>query len=154
MSDSIRKSKSSILTTVTGLVMVLLFCALAWFVVQQRHTIPTPDDVQKEVRVKNLADLNTANEKALTEYRWIDKAKGVVGIPIERAMALILTDLQTNRPHSAGPVAPAATPGQSPAQPAATQPAPAQPTPGQPAPAQPAPAAQPVAAQPAPSAAN
>jgi hypothetical protein len=148
MSDSIRKSKSSILTTVTGLVMVLLFCGLAWFVILQRHAIPTPDDVQKEVRVKNLADLNTANEKVLTEYRWIDKAKGVVGIPIERAMGLILTDLQTNRPHSAGPVTPAASPGQSPAQPATAQPAP-----GQPAPAQPAPM-QPASAQPAPSATN
>jgi hypothetical protein len=137
MSDHIRNSKLSILTLGTGVIMVLLFCGLAWFLVQQRHAIPTPDDVQKEKRLKNLADLNAANEKALTEYRWIDKSKGIVGIPIERAMGLVLVDLQTNKPHPAGPVTlPTSTnPGQAPT------PAPAQPAPPQSAPPQRVPAA-------------
>src|ERR1700737_1184833 len=137
MSDNIRNSKPSILTVATGVIMVLLFCGLAWFLVQQRQAIPTPDDVQKEKRLKNLADLNAANEKAPTEYRWIDKSKGIVGIPIERAMGLVLVDLRTNKPHSAGPVTlPTST---NPAQ--APTPAPAQPAPPQSTPAQRVPAA-------------
>jgi hypothetical protein len=150
MSDHLQKSKTSTLTLATGLVLVLLFCGLAWFVIQERDAIPTPDDVQKEKRVKNLADLNTANEKVLTEYRWVDKPKGIIGIPIERAMGLILADLQTNKPHPAGPLTTPATAGQAPS----PTPAPAQPASVQPAAPQPAATKPPAPAQPAPSATN
>jgi hypothetical protein len=136
MSDKIPNSKSSIFTVTTALTMVLLFCVLAWVLVQHRHAIPTPDDVQKETRLKNLADLNAANEKALTEYRWIDKSKGIVGIPIDRAMGLVLVDLQSNKPHSAGPVTPpTAAPAVQVPTPSPAQPAPVKSTPAQPAPA-------------------
>ena len=42
----------------------------------------------------------------------MDKNKGVVGIPINRAMDLVVAQLQSNKPHPAGPVnPPAARPG-------------------------------------------
>ena len=108
-----------------GLVLVLLIGGLIALVVWQRQGIPTYDEQRRELRLKNLAELNAENQKTLTQYRWVDKSKGVVGIPIDRAMQLVLSDLQASRPHPAGPIstpAPASTPasqGTQPANPAA-----------------------------------
>jgi hypothetical protein len=82
------------------------------------------------LRLKNLNDLNTENQKTLTSYRWIDKGKGIVGIPIDRAMEVEIADLTANHPHAAGPITPAApnpTPSAagSPAQKPASAPTPA-----------------------------
>jgi hypothetical protein len=125
MAEDQQKSRISMPMIVTGLVMILLFAVLAGFLVSQRASIPTVDEQTAQVRLKNLAELNAENQKALTQYHWIDKSKGVVGIPIDRAMDLVLADLQANKPHAAGPVnppgAPAATPAATPAPSANTQ---------------------------------
>jgi hypothetical protein len=116
--------------TFAGLIIVLLFAVLVVLLVWQRQGIPTVEDVRKQERLKILADLNAENQKVLTQYRWIDKAKGVVGIPIDRAMDLVLADLKANKPHAAGPIAtpaPAATPAPNAPQPAASPAAPAAP---------------------------
>jgi hypothetical protein len=117
MADDRQKSRISMPMIVTGLVMILLFAVLAGFLVSQRASIPTVDEQTAQVRLKNLAELNAENQKALTQYHWIDKSKGVVGIPVNRAMDLVLAELQANKPHAAGPVNPPAAP---PATPAAT----------------------------------
>jgi hypothetical protein len=124
-----RRDKSSTPAIVTGLVMVLLFCGLAFFLVLQGQSIPSADEVTAQVRLKNLADLNTENQKVLTQYHWIDKSKGVVGVPIDRAMDLVLAELQSNKPHAAGPVTPpaAAAPQISPSPAPNTQKLPTQP---------------------------
>jgi hypothetical protein len=98
---------------ITAVVMILLFVGLVALLVIQRGHVQTYDEARKEQRLKNLAELNAENEKILTQYHWVDKAKGVVGIPIDRAMNLVLTELQSIRPHAAGPIttpAPAASP--------------------------------------------
>jgi Ca2+/Na+ antiporter len=98
------KGKSSTPIIITGLVMILLFCVFVIFLVSQGHSIPDVDELKAQTRLKNLADLNVENQKVLTQYRWIDKNKGVVGIPIDRAMDLVLVQLQSAQPHPAGPV--------------------------------------------------
>jgi len=98
---------------ITGVVMILLFVGLVALLAVQRGHVQTYDEARKEQRLKNLAELNAENEKILAQYHWVDKAKGVVGIPIDRAMNLVLTELQSIRPHAAGPIAtppPAASP--------------------------------------------
>jgi arsenite oxidase large subunit len=60
--------------------------------------------VLQEQRLKILADLNAENQKTLTHYHWVDKDKGIVGIPIDLAIRLTLLDLQAKKPHAAGPV--------------------------------------------------
>ena len=110
MAEPKQKGKSSALMMITGLVMVLLFCGLVFFLVSQGQSIPNVEDVKAQVRLKNLADLNGENQKALMQYRWVDKSKGVVGVPIDRAMELVLVELQSNKPHPAGPVTPPAAP--------------------------------------------
>jgi hypothetical protein len=111
------KGKSPAPLVITGLVMVLLFCGFAIFLVSQGQSIPNVDEVKAQTRLKNLADLNAENQKILMQYHWVDKSKGIVGIPIDRAMELVLVQLQSNQPHPAGPVTTpvAPTPQASPA---------------------------------------
>ena len=80
----------------------------------------------EEDRAKTRAEkLKTAQDewnKTAQSYGWIDKGKGVAHIPIERAMALELAELQAKKPAPAGPIAtptPAAAPAAS-ATPSAT----------------------------------
>jgi hypothetical protein len=117
------KEKSSAPIIVTGLVMVLLFCVFALFLFAQGQSIPNVEEVNAQTRLKNLTDLNVENQKILTQYRWVDKSKGIVGIPIDRAMDLVLVQLKSTQPHPAGPVntpaapQPKASPAPSPNQP-------------------------------------
>jgi hypothetical protein len=115
MAENTQKNRFSLSVIIAGLVMVLLFVGLAIFLVSQRENIPTVDAQTTEVRLKNLAELNAENQRILTQYHWIDKNKGVVGIPINRAMDLVVAQLQANKPHAAGPInTPAAAPAASP----------------------------------------
>ena len=104
MTEHQQKDNSSGPLIITALVMVLLFSGFAFFLVTEGQGIPNVEEVHAQTRLKNLADLNSENQKVLTQYRWIDKSKGVIGIPIERAMDLALVQLQSNKQHPAGPV--------------------------------------------------
>lgn len=104
MAEHRQKGKTSGPMIVTSLVMVLLFSGFVIFLVSQGQSIPNVEEVKAQTRLKNLADLNSDNQKILTQYRWVDRNKGVVGVPIDRAMDLVLVELQSNKPHSAGPV--------------------------------------------------
>jgi hypothetical protein len=115
------KVEVSTLTILTTLVMLLVFVGLVWIVFLQKQAIPTSTAQTREDRMKNLAQLNADNQKILTTYHWVDKSKGIVGIPINRAMELVLKDLAADHPHAAGPVnLPAASPTPAAANPAAT----------------------------------
>ena len=118
MAENTQKNRVSLSVIISGLVIILLFVGLAIFLVSQRENIPTVDEQTAEVRLKNLAELNAENQRILTQYHWIDKGKGVVGIPINRAIDLVLAQLQANKPHAAGPINPPA------AAPVAASPAP------------------------------
>jgi hypothetical protein len=62
----------------------------------------------EEQRAKNRAEkLKTAREEwtKAQGYGWVDKAKGIARIPVERAMELELTELQAKKPAPAGPIA-------------------------------------------------
>src|SRR6266403_518624 len=104
MKGTTQKNRVSTSMIITGVVMILLFLGLVALLVVQREHVQTHDEVLKEQRLKNLAELNAENERILTQYHWVDKAKGVVGIPIDRAMSLVLAELQSVRPHAAGPI--------------------------------------------------
>ena len=124
MSETSEPRKISALTIITTLVMLGLFAGLVWIVFLQRQTIPVADVQTREERLKTLAALNADNQKILTTYHWVDKSKGVVGLPINRAMQVVLKDLSANHPHPAGPInPPAASPSPSPvASPSASEP--------------------------------
>lgn len=108
MAKSYRNGKGSLPLAIVGLAIVLLFLGLARFSAWQRQAIPTFDEERRQTRLKNLADLYADNDKVLNHYHWIDRQKGIVGIPIERAKQLIIADLEANKPHPAGPINPPA----------------------------------------------
>src|SRR6202035_4527552 len=110
MAEQRQKGKSPALMVITGLVMVLLFCGFVFFLVSQGQSIPNVVEVKAQGRLKNLADLNSENQKVLAQYRWGEKREGGVGGPIDRARGLVVADLQSNKPHPPGPVAPPAAP--------------------------------------------
>ena len=65
-------------------------------------------------RLDKLKALRDEEAKTLTTYAWVDKAKGVARIPIERAMDLTTAQLAQTKPVPAGPLATPA-PQQTPA---------------------------------------
>jgi hypothetical protein len=121
-------------------VMILLFSGFVIFLISEGESIPNVEDVHAQARLKNLADLNAENQKVLTQYRWVDKSKGVVGVPIDRAMDLVLAELQSVKPHPAGPVS---TPAPPPSPTPQSSPAPAPQSSPSPSPNAPKPGGQP-----------
>ncbi|MCL5096882.1 MAG: hypothetical protein M1608_05025 [Candidatus Omnitrophica bacterium] len=55
---------------------------------------PGVDEVRASERRKNLADLQAANKELLEHYGWVDQGKGIVRLPIERAMKLTVLESQ------------------------------------------------------------
>ena len=53
------------------------------------RTLEPPQPRLETSSVRDLAALRAAEDKQLNGYAWADKQKGVVSIPIERAMDLI-----------------------------------------------------------------
>jgi hypothetical protein len=114
------------LTFLNGALVFCLFLALAawWF----RLTPPgeTYDEQRAAARVKRLSDQRLADARQTNHYAWSDKEKGLVQIPVARAMELVLPDLQAKGvrpssvavevPYPAGlqPVAPAPAPPEPP----------------------------------------
>lgn len=91
-------------------------------------------------RAARLAKLRESDTRALSEFNWVDRGAGVVGLPLERAIELTLPVLKS-KPVRQGPLIPppAATnappAGATNAPPASAPPAPAPPTSASPAPA-------------------
>ena len=67
MTEHRQKGKSSARVMITGLVMVLFFCGLVFFLVSEGQSIGNVEEVKAQVRLKNLADLNSENQKALMQ---------------------------------------------------------------------------------------
>ena len=53
---------------------------------------------QRSTPVTDLADMRAAEDKVLKNYAWVDKEKGIVRLPIERAKELAAVRLATPPP--------------------------------------------------------
>jgi hypothetical protein len=92
----------------TWLGVVLLFVLFGVIALAVIGPLPRGNNYEKtraENRMKKLAELRDEDSKALSGYSWIDKNKGTVRLPIERAMELTLADLEKKKPAPAGPIA-------------------------------------------------
>ena len=156
--ESLRQIAHSRAPLSTWLGVVLLFALFGIIVLAIIGPMPRGSDYEETRAKKRMEKLKTVREdaeKALNTYAWVDKSKGVVRIPISRAMELTTADLAKQKPAPAGPIA---TPqAQSPAPATSAAPA-ASPKPGAAqtaaspsaqAPSSPSPAAQPAASTPA-----
>jgi hypothetical protein len=61
----------------------------------------TEDKERSAVRAKNLAELQAADQTALTTYGWADRSKGIVRIPVARAEELVIPELNARSPKTA-----------------------------------------------------
>ena len=95
-------------------VVLLLVGALAWIIFGYATGDFVDADAKRVLeRTKILADRNAEDAKLLHDpASWQDKGKGIVRVPIERAMTLAMADLEKVQPHPAYPIK------QSPPQPA------------------------------------
>src|SRR6266699_6373406 len=81
--------------------VVLLFVLFGVIVVAVIGPGPRSDTYERmraEERVKKLKDARDEDVKALTSYAWVDKNKGTVRLPIDRAMELTVADLAYKKP--------------------------------------------------------
>ena len=58
-----------------------------------------------KARAEKLKTAQDEWNKTSGSYGWVDQAKGIAHIPIQRAMQLELADLQSKKPAPAGPIA-------------------------------------------------
>jgi len=85
----------------TWLGVVLLFALFGAMVVAVVGPSPrgdTYEQMRAEARAKKLKDARDEDAKALTTYAWVDKNKGTVRLPIDRAMELTVVDLANKNP--------------------------------------------------------
>src|SRR2546430_13184515 len=98
-----------------GVVLLFaLFGAIVLAIIGPAQRGDTYEKMRTENRLKKLKDARDEDAKALNGYAWIDKNKGTVRLPIERAMELTVADLANKKPAAAGPIAtpaPSAAPG-------------------------------------------
>src|SRR5437667_452411 len=142
--ESLRRIAHSPAHLSTWLGIVLLFALFGVIVLAIIRPSPRGSDYEEtraKKRMENLKTVREDAEKALNAYAWIDKNKGVVRIPIRRAMELTVAELAQKKPAAAGPIA---TPeAQATAAPTSTAPA------GSPEPGATQPAVSPSAPAPA-----
>ena len=103
----------------TWLWAVMLFVFFGVIVAIAFAAMPRGSTYEGDRAKARAEKLKTAEDewnKTAQSYGWVDQAKGVAHIPIERAMALELADLQAKKPAPAGPIAtpaPAAAPAEA-----------------------------------------
>ena len=122
--ESLRQVAQSRAPFSAWLGIMFLFALFGVIVLAIIGPSPRGDNYEQTRAKKRFEILKTEREedtKALTTYAWIDKTKGSVRIPIERAMQLTAAELAQKKPAPANPIAAPATP--APAAPAGPGPA-------------------------------
>lgn len=77
-----------------GILFIILVVVLGGMMLSNSGSATeTEDTARAAVRMKNLSDLQAADATLLNSYGWVDQAKGIVHIPITRAMKLVLPTL-------------------------------------------------------------
>jgi hypothetical protein len=91
--------------------VVLLFSffgVLVWAVMGLMPRGDRYEETRSEARRERLKTTTEEHEKALKEYGWVDKEKGVVRVPVSRALELSVAELAQRKPAPANPIDPAA----------------------------------------------
>ena len=85
----------AVILTVFAIFAIIL--AIAYL--PQRSTLPTysTSDTTPEQRAATLAEVRAREKSAATTYGWIDQPKGIMRLPIDRAIELTIRDLNAQR---------------------------------------------------------
>jgi flagellar basal body-associated protein FliL len=80
-----------------GVLILLLAAVIGGFWLNRFSSATESEDADRAaVRTKNLAELEATDANALTTYGWNDQGKGIIHIPITKAMELVLPTLQAS----------------------------------------------------------
>jgi hypothetical protein len=71
----------------------LIVIVLVWAMFRYTHPAPISQNRVGE-RKKALAEIRNTEAESLNTYGWVDQSKGIVRLPISRAMELILQEYQ------------------------------------------------------------
>ncbi|PYL09603.1 MAG: hypothetical protein DME34_02165 [Verrucomicrobia bacterium] len=125
--ESIReavRARAPFSTWVGVVCLFFLFGVITLAIVGPAPRGDTYEQERAKKRADNLKAAREADAKELGSYGWIDKNKGVVRVPIARAMELTVAELSRQRPAPANPIAAAAAQAASPAPAGAAPPSP------------------------------
>jgi hypothetical protein len=80
-----------------GFISALLFFAIIILLEVMFYRIESQQHYEKDINQppQELTALVQREQARLAEYRWVDEKKGVVAVPIDRAMELVLADLSS-----------------------------------------------------------
>src|SRR5437899_3046459 len=105
--ESLRQAMRSRAPFSTWLGVIFLFLLFAVIVLATIGPAPRGDSYEQkraQAREKKLKDARDEETKTLGTYGWIDKNKGIVRVPINRAMELTVAELAKKKPAPAGPI--------------------------------------------------
>ncbi len=103
---------------VTGVVVTVLAVAIAgWILAATRAGLPWHEAATAPVAPRQIArihqtpiertrhglDLRERQRRSLEEYRWLDRERGIVQIPIERAMQIVVDEAASGRMKESAP---------------------------------------------------
>ena len=107
-SETIRDVSQTRVPFSAWLGVMVLFAIFGVIVVAIIGPSPRGDEYEQKrakVRQEKLKTVHDEATKSIATYGWIDKTKGTVHMPIERAMELTIADLGQKKPAAAGPIA-------------------------------------------------
>lgn len=97
--------KSGAWFVVLSLVLISLFLVAALTLRGGSEATIDPEDVERDAfRTKTYEEVTAEESQKLTTYGWVDQAAGTVRIPIDKAMKLVLADINAKKPTPAYPV--------------------------------------------------
>jgi hypothetical protein len=80
-----------------GVLILMIAAVLGGLWLNRSGSVTETEDADRAaIRAKNLAELQSSDTTALTTYGWNDKAKGIIHLPITKAMELVLPSLQAS----------------------------------------------------------
>jgi hypothetical protein len=82
------------------LTMFVIIAVMVW--VGRPAPPPPPPDAQPP---RTIEEVRAAEQEALNTYGWIDREQGVVQIPVERAMELLIGEARRQDPAVSGDAA-------------------------------------------------
>ncbi len=98
MSDAALSKPSFGLTLLAAIGGFLIFVVILLVVYLPRQPAPLGDGIKTpEERKTALAELRAHEAKVATGYGWIDQSKGIVQLPLDRAVELTLRDIEAKQ---------------------------------------------------------
>ncbi|HEY9153702.1 MAG TPA: hypothetical protein VIM69_01140 [Opitutaceae bacterium] len=88
-------SFGTIAAVIGGFALFALIVALAYL--PQRPEPIAQGALTPAERYQRLADMRAKEAKQINSYGWVDQQKGVVQLPIERAMELTIQELNAKK---------------------------------------------------------